>query len=238
MKMQKIQNGFHKLCFVPLAAPCAFCATDPIGLSSADTSDTARPEATGEWPPGKSWSAGKSCATGKWTSNKGAAHEGTSNENWSTISEPKSKRESRAEHVRISVIRISVRIVAVSIIGRGGNVNRRWIAVNNGWRLLWGRSLCRRLGVGQPHSGGCFKAGPSTGGLIRCHVLLRGRTGLALNRSVFDNQHALRLLAIDDNRLWDPFLQGLCENRIGRSQYSYDQQKAKLFKHNAHLANH
>jgi len=58
--------------------------------------------------------------------------------------------------------------------------------------------------------------------LIRSDVGLRRRTGLALDGSIFDDQHALRLLAVDGDGLSDPFLWGLREYGKRTSQQTDD----------------
>jgi len=47
-------------------------------------------------------------------------------------------------------------------------------------------------------------------------------TGLALDRSVLDDQDALSLLTVHDNRLDNAFLRALRECRNGTSQYTDD----------------
>jgi hypothetical protein len=47
---------------------------------------------------------------------------------------------------------------------------------------------------------------PDDVALIRSNIRLWRGTGLSLNGSVFDDQHTLRLLAVDDDRLIDTFL--------------------------------
>jgi len=47
-------------------------------------------------------------------------------------------------------------------------------------------------------------------------------TGLALDRSILDDQDALSLLTVHDNRLHNAFLRGLRECRNGTSQYTDD----------------
>jgi len=58
--------------------------------------------------------------------------------------------------------------------------------------------------------------------LIGGDVPLGRWTGLALDRSILDDQDALSLLTVHNNRLDNAFLRGLRECRNGTSQYTND----------------
>jgi len=58
--------------------------------------------------------------------------------------------------------------------------------------------------------------------LIGGDVPLGRWTGLALDHSILDDQDALSLLTVHNNRLENPFLRGLRECNNGTSQYTND----------------
>jgi len=76
----------------------------------------------------------------------------------------------------------------------------------------------------QPHSRRLFKARPTTRGLIDRDIVLRSWAGVASDDFVLDNEDPLRLLAVDDDRLYDALLSGrgcLPKSGVGVCQYTY-----------------
>jgi len=84
----------------------------------------------------------------------------------------------------------------------------------------------------QPQSGRLFKAGPSIGRLIGGVIVLRGWAGVALDRSVLHDHHTLRLLAVNNDRLYDALLScGGClpKDGMGVCQYTHQHQGKDKF---------
>ena len=109
-----------------------------IGRASArrdlSAPESSASEAAHEWPAGE-WSP----------NNDGSAYERSVDDDWA---ESEAESKSRPEPVAVAV-GIAERIIAV---GWCGNVDRRGLAVNDHWPLLWRCCLLRGLRMKQPHS--------------------------------------------------------------------------------------
>ena len=126
----------------------------------------------------------------------------------------KPKAKAWADEVRVRIVAVGIRIVGIRIIAvavhRCRDVYRIWLAVHDGRLRRRCRDLYRGLGVEQPHIRRLIEAGPTVLGSVGGRIRLRRGTSVALDGSVLEDQDALHLLPVDDDRLDDALLVGRC----------------------------
>src|SRR5262245_25435474 len=102
-----------------------------------------------------------------------------------------------------------MRIIAVVVNGRRG-IYRTRLAVHDGWLRRRCRRLYRRLSMEQPHSRRLIEAGPAALGLVGRRIRLGRGTSEALDGPVLEDEDALHLLSVDNDRLDDAWFVGRC----------------------------